>query len=428
MEHSKRRGWIFPGACLASLALGVGVGRLTVVGELGQGRASTAALKAQSGPLGGQGVPVSRSPTTSSPQPRGNPQKTWLQSYAQFSNCRDSLKRQQLLAEALAGINESNWESAWAPMWKSRKSGEITEGEWKLFMQKFGMVGRARLAEKGRPANIVTGWEAWNVRHGIVGWATQDVGGSWDWISKLPEGNYRKGLMTGWFEGAATVDPDRALSALAQFDPVKDRDIWNSVAAKMARHDPEDVRPWLDALSAQPAKAPDPTNPSPTGWVDGIHLNGSSSGDQLAQQFFSVMLDQKMALNGDPAYAPTLKQWFDGFYKSPALPDNAMARVAGALQRSQPAAEVLEWIERHGISSGVFNASANTVDRWTNEQTADDVAAWLQSHRDSPAYDGAAAGFAVKAHDFDPEGAMQWANTIKDERERQNLLKSWEEK
>ena len=66
--------------------------------------------------------------------------------------------------------------------------------------------------------------------------------------------------------------------------------------------------------------------------------------------------------------------------------------------------------------------------QWTDEQTADEVATWLQAHRDSPAYDGAEAGFAARAHAFDPEGALIWANTIKDETQRQSLLKSWERK
>ena len=101
---------------------------------------------------------------------------------------------------------------------------------------------------------------------------------------------------------------------------------------------------------------------------------------------------------------------------------------ASALMQSQPAGEVLAWIETHPASEGTFQASANTAGEWTNEQTADEVAAWLQAHRDSPVYDGAAAGFAARAHAFDPEGALIWANTIKDENQRQSLLQSWERK
>ena len=219
-------------------------------------------------------------------------------------------------------------------MWKSRKDGRISEEEWKLFMQKFGCVGRERLAEKGRPDDVVNGRETWNIRHGIVGWATQDVGGSWDWISKQPEGNYRKGLMTGWFEAAAAVDPDRALAAIDQLDPDKDQYIRGMVAGKMALHDPNKIKSWLDALSAQPAKTADPANPQLTGWVDGIHHGGPSTGEQQAQDFFSRMLHDKMAINDDPAYALTLKPWFDTFAGSAALPGGAMGNVAAALMQS----------------------------------------------------------------------------------------------
>lgn len=303
-------------------------------------------------------------------------------------------------------------------------------------MQKFGGVGRERLAEKGRPEDVVNGWETWNVRHGIVGWATADVAGSWAWIAQQPEGQYRKGLMTGWFEAAAAVDPDRALAAIDQLDPVKNRDVWGMVAGKMALHDPEKVRDWLTTLCAKPAKEMDPNHPDPTrwdpqpkGWVDGTYHSDPASREPLAQLFFGQMLRGKMAVNDDPAYAArTLKPWFDTFAGSAALPSEAMGNVAAALLESQPAGEVLAWIETHPTSPGTFHASATTVGRWTTEETADDVAAWLQAHRDSPAYDGAAAGFAAKAHAFDPEGAMVWANTIKDETQRQSLLQSWAER
>ena len=421
---------------MACLALGMAWGTSRPEGDFSRGVTTAVPMQESSKRSATRGG-APKSNSTDSPAGGSDValSKDWLDTYQIFTTCRDPLKRQQMLAEALAGINESNWESAWDPMWKSRKDGRISEEEWKLFMQKFGMVGRERLAEKGRPDDVVNGWETWNVRHGIVGWATQDVAGSWDWISKQPEGNYRKGLMTGWFEAAAAVDPDRALAAMDQLDPHKDRSIWGMVAGRMATNDPEKVRDWLAKLSAQPAKENDPTYPDPTrwdpkpqAWDDGLYQGELYSKPSLAQGFFSQMLRGKMAINGDPAYAVTLKPWFDAFAGSPALPSGAMGNIASALMQSQPAGEVLAWIETHPASVGTFHASANTVGQWTNEQTADEVAAWLQSHRDSPVYDGAAAGFAARAHAFDPEGALIWANTIKDETQRQSLLKSWERK
>ena len=433
MTFPTRRDLYWLAACAACLALGVAWRTSRLDGDSSGGMTTAVPARESSK----DSAPCDSAPKASSTGSTASGadvaiSRDWLESYQIFSTCRDPLKRHRMLAEALDGINESNWESAWDPMWKSRKDGRISDEEWKLFMQKFGSVGRERLAEKGRPDDMANGWE---VRHGIVGWATQDVAGSWDWISKQPEGNYRKGLMAGWFEAAAAVDPDRALAALDQLDPDKDRTIWSMVAGRMATHDPGKVRDWLAKLSAQPAKEKDPDRPDPTrwdpqpkGWVDGIYHEGPASGEQLAQGFFRQMLRGKMAINDDPAYAVTLKPWFDAFAGSPALPGGAMGNIASALMQSQPAGEVLAWIETHPASAGTFHASANTVGQWTDEQTADEVATWLQAHRDSPAYDGAAAGFAAKAHAFDPEGALVWANTIKDETQRQSLLKSWERK
>ena len=433
MTFPTRRDLYWLAACAACLALGVAWRTSRLDGDSSGGMTTAVPARESSK----DSAPRDSAPKASSTGSTASGadvaiSRDWLESYQIFSTCRDPLKRHRMLAEALDGINESNWESAWDPMWKSRKDGRISDEEWKLFMQKFGSVGRERLAEKGRPDDMANGWE---VRHGIVGWATQDVAGSWDWISKQPEGNYRKGLMAGWFEAAAAVDPDRALAALDQLDPDKDRTIWSMVAGRMATHDPGKVRDWLAKLSAQPAKEKDPDRPDPTrwdpqpkGWVDGIYHEGPASGEQLAQGFFRQMLRGKMAINDDPAYAVTLKPWFDAFAGSTSLPGGALANMASALMQSQPPDEVLSWIETHPASAGTFHASANTVGQWTDEQTADEVATWLQAHRDSPAYDGAAAGFAAKAHAFDPEGALVWANTIKDETQRQSLLKSWERK
>jgi len=231
-------GWL--AGCAAGLALGMAQGTFLPDGDSSPG--ATAAVPMQENSKGSAPRSVApKSKPTDSPASRSDVtiSRNWHQSYEVFSTCRDPLRRHRLLAEALDGIDESNWESAWDPIWKSRKDGRISEEEWKLFMEKFGMVGRERLAEKGRPGDVVNGWEAWNVRHGIVGWATQDVAGSWDSISKPPERNYRKGLMVGWFEAAASVDPDRALAAMGQLDPETDRNIRGLVAGKMALHDPD---------------------------------------------------------------------------------------------------------------------------------------------------------------------------------------------
>ncbi len=181
MAILNRRDWIWLGACAASLAVGLkwGMTTKTPAGGLESGSSihENAKLPGFCKRTGGAAGTASATPLAAGTS--GAVSGAWLDSYQTFSTCRDPLKRQQMLAEALAGIDESNWESAWDPMWKSRKDGRISEEEWKLFMQKFGSVGHERMAEKGRPDDMANGWE---VRHGIVGWATQDVAGSWDWI------------------------------------------------------------------------------------------------------------------------------------------------------------------------------------------------------------------------------------------------------
>jgi hypothetical protein len=267
------------------------------------------------------------------------------------------------------------------------------------------------------------------MRFAMAGWAAEDVNGSWDWLSRLPEGNYRRGLMIGWFESAAALAPDRALKEVAALDPEKEDAIWEITAKKVSTHDPQKVKAWLDELSARPAPLVDPNDPKQkTGWVDGVFKSGPPSGEKSAKEFFGTMLKDRIDSNSDPAYAKTLKSWFDAYEGSPGVPASALGTIATILEKSQPPLEVLNWIESHPDSPGLSHALANTVVRWTNEQTADDVAAWLQAHRDSPAYDGAVAGFAVKAHQFDPEGAPVWANTIKDAVQRQGVLEAFKQK
>lgn len=343
----------------------------------------------------------------------------WLQSYQKFTLCRDPLERQRLMMAALAGITKANWKEAWHPMFDSRRQGLISEEEWKLFMRQFGGVAGEEVALFGKPADVVNDWETWNIRSAMEGWAARDVNGSWAWISALPEGNYRRGLLAGWMAGAAAVDPDRALVALKGFDPEKDSAIWDVAAGKMSNHDPEKMKSWLTGVSATQGRAG-------TGWVDGKYDSGTT-GTGTAEDFFNRMLQSKMAVNpGDPAYVQTLKDWFDTYSGNPGVPDSAIGRIASALQQSTPPVEVLQWIGSHPASAGTFNASANTVSRWTNANTADEITAWLQANRENPAYDGAAAGFAAGAFPFDPDGARAWAATIKDPAQRESLTRHFE--
>lgn len=253
----------------------------------------------------------------------------WGKSYRLFSRCQDSVKRQGLMAAALAGITRANWREAWEPMWESRRQGLISEPEWRLFMQRFGAVAGQEVALLGKPADVVTDWEAWNVRAAMEGWAATDASGSWDWISGLPAGNYRRGLMTGWMEGAAAVDPDRALAALQKFDPEKDSAIWAAAAGKMANHDPDKIKAWLGGQSAGPGR-------EGRGWVDGAHDAGLT-GKETAETFFNQLLKSKLTINpGDPAYVGNLKEWFDQYSGNPGVPDSAVGEIASALRWVDP--------------------------------------------------------------------------------------------
>lgn len=369
-------------------------------------RATDGTLISDAQAAGGRGAGASKNARESG----AGGKKSWQQSYESFSSNLDPLERLRRLNAALAAITAANWEEAWAPMWASRRAGQISEEEWKLFLQRFGAVGREKLAEKGRPADVVNDWETDNTRICIAGWAAEDVEGSLSYLSALPEGKYRRGLMVGWFEAAAAVAPEKAFSELAKLNPQENGDLWRTVAGKVAVHDPAQVRGWLESLSGQAASG------------------GGTAGSELASSFFREMMNSRMRINpGDPAYVDTMKSWFDSYATSPVVPTGAMAAVSSALQQSQPAPTVLQWIGSHEGGAATFNAASNAVSRWTNERTTGEVAAWLTANKDSAAYDGAAAGFATRSYALDPEGARAWAGTIKNPQQREAVLQGFDE-
>ncbi len=330
----------------------------------------------------------------------GKPADGWRAAWRELGREKDPVERQRWLAEALSRVTEANWEECWAAVREGRGRAEISEAEAQIFLRRLGECGREKLAAHCRPDDVVKGWERHGGRHAVAGWAAKDPDGCRAWLEGLPEGNFRRGLMLGWFEGVAGTDPQRAVAAAERLDPERDRPTLAALAGKLTTGDPSRLRPWLDELAGQTGR-----------------------GRANAQALFSQMLGEQMKLGWAGESMDGLTACYDRYHGSAAVEPGAMGRVAQTLLQTQPATEVLEWIAGHASGPAVNEAAALAVSRWTTEASADDVARWLLAHRDNPAYDGAVSGFASRTRAFDPEAAEAWARTIKGEPERTTVLR-----
>lgn len=84
----------------------------------------------------------------------------------------------------------------------------------------------------------------------------------------------------------------------------------------------------------------------------------------------------------------------------------------------------LDWLAKTGIPDKVSRERAfELASRWTEK---DYIAAgkWLNSAPDSPAKSAVASAYAAKTHPYDPEGAMQWVQTLPQGPDRTKALET----
>lgn len=84
----------------------------------------------------------------------------------------------------------------------------------------------------------------------------------------------------------------------------------------------------------------------------------------------------------------------------------------------------LDWLAKTGIPDKVSRERAfELATRWTEK---DYLAAgkWLNSAPDSPAKSAVASAYAAKTHPYDPEGAMQWVQTLPQGPDRTKALET----
>jgi hypothetical protein len=117
-----------------------------------------------------------------------------------------------------------------------------------------------------------------------------------------------------------------------------------------------------------------------------------------------------------------------------ALGDAATSRLKSSLvsewAESDPAAAAAWLGKLDPEDPAVARASAEIIREWTRYDLVAS-AEWLNSLPDSPDLDRAVASYAYRAAEEDPEAAMTWAGSIKDDRRRSWMMErvagSWRE-
>lgn len=103
--------------------------------------------------------------------------------------------------------------------------------------------------------------------------------------------------------------------------------------------------------------------------------------------------------------------WLDGANLSAKEMDAAVSSLGDSIQKSDTG-KWIEWIDQSNASEEVAKQTIrNMAGRWTE---ADYVAAgeWLAAAPEGKAKQAAVAGYVVKVYPYEPEVAMQWAQTM----------------
>lgn len=263
----------------------------------------------------------------------------------------------------------------------------------------------------------------------------------------------------------ARTEPLAALEIASQIPSLRDsEDARVAILEVWGRSDPAAAIAWAgNALAGEPTRARASqlsaifrgyaaTNPQGAfaqalALEEGARLKNRLLGDVIEAQIQSGSLDvAKMSVDSitDPQLKERLRdnlidEWaeFDpeaaGAYLE-SLGEGATARLKESL--------VSEWAESDPVAAAawlskldpedpaVARASAAIIREWTRYDLAAS-AEWLNSLPDSPELDRAVASYAFRAAEENPEAAMTWAGSIKDDRRRSWMMErvagTWKE-
>jgi RNA polymerase sigma factor (sigma-70 family) len=313
----------------------------------------------------------------------------------------DPLVRARKLADLLGSLTAENAPLVAEVFQRFEKSGRNFESEQNLFLRAWGRVdgGAAVLHATKGGADLKARSKTLAA---LAGWATADALSTRAWLEALPDTAPREALIYGLLDGWSTVNFAAAADYAASRPRSESRNSFRELLLERSL-----------AAGGVPAAQQ---------WFAGIPDNEHNS--LYKQHAFDEVI--RAMLYRDPAAAA---QWLAQQGGRAYLTAGPVTETAAKLAQTAPL-EALRWLEnfRAAPDGAVKEGVALVMKDWA-KRDVNAAGQFLQGQSQHPQYDAMAGSFAQAVAKSNPQAALAWAQSIRDEAARtaaQNAVaKGW---
>lgn len=302
----------------------------------------------------------------------------------------DPLVRARKLADLLGSLTAENAPLVAEVFQRFEKTGRNFESEQNLFLRAWGRVdGGAAVAFTTKGGTDLRAKS--KTLAALAGWATTDANSTRAWLEALPDTAPREELIYGLLDGWSTVSFTAAASYAESRPRSPSRESFRELLLERSL-----------AMGGVPAAQQ---------WFQGIADNEHNS--LYKQRAFAEVI--RSMLYRDPAAAA---QWLAQQGGRAYLTAGPITETAAKLAQTAPL-EALRWLEnfRTAPDGAVKDGFSLVMKDWA-KRDLNAAGLFLQGQAQHPQYDAMAGSFAQAIAKSNPQNALAWAQSIRDEAAR----------
>jgi hypothetical protein len=312
---------------------------------------------------------------------------------------KNPILRSQMFANLLANLTAENVEAALA-VFESEPDADERGDIFRDFLYAWALIdGEKAVAYALNPDSVKKTW--YGSVNAIRGWASKDVAAAKAFVAEREPGDQTAWLHYGVFRTMLDAD------VLAAAEYAKTNTKSDARGRAMDR--------LTEGLYKEGGTA------ALQKWFDGIDTNGEN--DMLSYKTGAIRSMIDRLSNDDPDMAKAL---IAENYGQPFVNFETLRHTAWKLGGGD---QGMDWLASLPKSKDSSRAFGEMVEHYANRDP-NVVAKWLNDRPDSPEFDSAASIFSQQIVDDDPVSAVQWAQSIQAEGQRDKALKkvfkSWQ--